>query len=81
MDTLDRISALSADKTLATMRLGEAVNAINDLARICEAVRLSAGLGKGQWERVIKARAVAAKCEFALSALASVEPHTEEVGA
>ena len=37
----------------------ELVAALKDVCRICEAVRYTAGLGKHQWERVEKARALA----------------------
>lgn len=66
MDTLDRITKLSHQRTVLDMRLCEAVSAITDLARLCEAVRYTSGLGKGQWERVEKARAIAAKAQAAL---------------
>lgn len=35
------------------------VAALKDICRICEAVRYTAGLGRHQWERVEKARALA----------------------
>lgn len=57
---------LSADKIKLEARLGETIGAVLDLARMCEAVRYSAGLGKHQWERVEKARAIAAKADEAL---------------
>lgn len=69
MDTLTRIDRLTADKTTLELRLGDTTGAILDLARMLEAVRYSSGLGKKQWERVEKARAVAAKADETLRAI------------
>lgn len=69
MDTLERIGQLAGDKTTLELRLGDAIGSIQELARICEAVRYTAGLGKSQWDRVEKARAVAAKADEALQAI------------
>lgn len=43
--------------------LCKTVRAIEDLARICDAVRHTAGLGKKQMERVEKARVIADEAE------------------
>lgn len=67
MNTLTRIERLSHDKAQLESRLGETIDALLDLARICDAVRYSAGLGKGQLERVEKARTIAAKADAALA--------------
>lgn len=40
-------------------REAELSAALKDICRICEAVRYTAGLGRHQWERVEKARALA----------------------
>lgn len=40
-------------------RVDELSAAVMDLVRICEAVRYTSGLGRHQWERVEKARALA----------------------
>lgn len=40
-----------------------AVRSITDLARMLEAVRYQSGLSKNQWERVERARAVAAEAD------------------
>ncbi|TDR34698.1 hypothetical protein [Aquamicrobium defluvii] len=49
MASLDRIEQLSCDRTILLLRL-------KDLTRICDAVRLSAGLGKHQVERLEAAK-------------------------
>jgi len=74
MGTLERIESLSGDKTLLELRLSEAVVAINDLARMLEAVRYTSGLGKSQWERVEKARKIAKQADAALLAIRSKSP-------
>jgi len=66
MNTLDRIEKLAGDKTTLQLRLGETIMAINEIAQICEAVRYQNGLGKHQWDRVVKARSVAKDAELAL---------------
>lgn len=43
--------------------LSELLAATKDLARILEAVRMSAGLGKGQVERIAKAKMIMLKAE------------------
>lgn len=48
---VERIEKLSGDKAKLRARLGDAIS-------ILEAVRLAAGLGKGQAERLEKAKAV-----------------------
>jgi len=63
---LRRIEELSTSKIKLEDRLGETIGAVLDLARICEAVRHSSGLEKHQWERIEKARAIAAKADEAL---------------
>lgn len=73
MDTLTRIARLAGDKTVLELRLGETIGSILDLARMCEAVRYTSGLGRSQWERVEKARAVAAKADEALRAIRAKE--------
>lgn len=73
MDTLARIDRLAGDKTALELRLGEAIGSILDLARMCEAVRYTSGLGKNQWDRVEKARAVAAKADEALRSIRAQE--------
>jgi len=52
------------------------IRAITDLARMLEAVRYQSGLGKSQWERVEKARKVAADADQFLAALASHQTKT-----
>ncbi len=64
---LEAIDRLSGDKATLQLRLGEAIGAILDLSRICEAVRLESRLNKFQWERVERARAIAAKADAALA--------------
>lgn len=61
--------------TLAKMdgHLCASLRAIADLARMLEAVRYTAGLGKGQWERVERARKVAADAEQFLAALSTTK--------
>lgn len=43
--------------------LSELLIAAKDMARILDAVRMSAGLGKGQVERITKAKAIMLKAE------------------
>ena len=43
----------------------EMVEALKDLARLCEAVRYSVGLGKSQLDRIEKAKSIIAKVESA----------------
>ena len=66
MNTLDRIEKLAGDRTTLQLRLGETILAINEIARICEALQPETGLGKHQWDRVVKARSVAKDAELAL---------------
>lgn len=52
------------------------IRAITDLARMLEAVRYTAGLGKHQWDRVERARKVAAEADQFLATLSKAEaPH------
>lgn len=62
-DSVDRIFDLTYERTRLQLRLGDTIRAINDLARICEALRYTSGLGKRQMERVEKALAVADEAE------------------
>ena len=62
-DSVDRIYDLTYERTKLELRLGDTIRAINDLARMLEAVRYTSGLGKKQMERVEKARAVADEAE------------------
>lgn len=47
--------------------LAELLVAAKDMARMLEAVRFSAGLGKGQIDRLTKAKALIAKVDGVLS--------------
>lgn len=58
MTTLDRIEQLSCDRTKLLLRL-------KDLTRICDAVRYTAGLGKGQLERIEAAKKLISEIEEA----------------
>ena len=51
---IERIEKLAGDKAQLRARLG-------DVIRICEAVRYTAGLGKGQVERLERAKAIYAE--------------------
>jgi hypothetical protein len=54
---------------LMDKHLCEAIRSISDLARMLEAVRYTAGLGKNQWERVERARKVAADADQFLASI------------
>lgn len=69
-DSVDRIYDLTYDRTRIQLRLGDTISAINDLARMLEAVRYQSGLSKSQWERVERARRVAVEADQLLAALA-----------
>lgn len=58
----DRLTQMDA-------HLCAAVRSITDLARMLEAVRLTAGLGKNQWDRVERARKVAADADQFLASI------------
>jgi hypothetical protein len=64
-------TAPRCERTKLQLRLGDTIHAINDLARMLEAVRYQSGLGKSQWQRVERARKVAAEAGELLAALAS----------
>lgn len=65
-----------SDLSIMDKHLCKAVRAIEDLARICDAVRYTAGLGKKQMERVEKARVIADEAEQFLATYQSAEaPH------
>lgn len=49
------------------------IRAITDLARMLEAVRYQSGLGKNQWERVERARKVAAEADQFLASIPALE--------
>jgi len=55
---MQRIETLAYDRGALLVRL-------KDLTRICEAVRLTSGLGKHQWERVEAAKRLVAEIEAA----------------
>jgi hypothetical protein len=47
------------------------VRSIYDLARMLESVRYQSGLGKNQWERVERARKVAAEADQFLASISN----------
>lgn len=60
-------------RAILDRHLCEAVRALVDVARICEAVRYTSGLSRNQWERVEKARKVAADADQFLAAISKQE--------
>ena len=53
--------------------LCSSIRAITDLARMLEAVRYTSGLGKHQWERVERARKVAAEADQFLASISQAD--------
>ena len=53
--------------------LCSSIRTITDLARMLEAVRYTSGLGKQQWERVERARKVAAEAEQFLASISQAD--------
>ncbi|PWJ80588.1 hypothetical protein C7441_112130 [Pseudaminobacter salicylatoxidans] len=67
----DRLSKMDS-------HLCAAIRSITDLARLLEAVRYQSGLGKSQWERVERARNVAAEADQFLASLVVEGNQTKE---
>lgn len=58
-EALAKIEELSAAKTRSDMTARKLIDAVNDLARMLEAVRYTSGLGQSQVDRIDKAKATA----------------------